>query len=83
MTTKSLTAANPANGREVSMMTGKAMCAYANLVKASEAGMLNAATAYESEYEATVRCLEMFVRENIYEVQRIVRERAESELLAS
>ena len=67
--------------RNVSRMVGKAMCAYANWMQAKSAGMERCAIAHESEYEATVRCIEMFVREDLYEVQRVIRNRAMTELL--
>ena len=81
--TKSLTAYNEANEREISMMVGKAMCAYANWMDARGEGMEFYATACESEYEATIRCIGMFVKDSIYAIQAYVVGRAETELLAS
>ncbi len=90
MTTKKLTAYNEANEREIESMVGKAMCAYANwqgelkalyAAKSDTARTLakQGAIAYKNEYEATVRCIDMFVRENVYEIQHIVKGRAEVE----
>lgn len=69
MTTKNLTAYNEANEREISMMVGKAMCALANAKTAKKQGMEHVRIACESEYEATVRCIDMFVKESLYEIQ--------------
>lgn len=90
---KNLTPYNEANGREIEMMVGKAMCAYANWHEQYERnrnrngddynlenGIMRAA-AYWSEYEATVRCIDMFVGDSLYAIQRHVTERAEAELL--
>ena len=84
---KGLTATNKANEREIEMMVGKAMCAYANW-QSTEGDAINlatvygdamvdrAVTAYKSEYEATIRILEFFVEESIYEIQEHVTMRA-------
>lgn len=89
---KKLTAYNSQNDREISMMMGKAMCAYANWKMATERpeGFFfknvkpmerKLATAgFMSEYEATVRCIDMFVKESIYEIQNAVIESAKEEL---
>lgn len=86
-----LNAYNEANEREISSMVGKAMCAYANwqlakknLVENPKADSYNdmgfeIKTACASEYEATVRCIEMFVKESIYEIQRYIVDRVEAE----
>lgn len=83
MTTKNLTAYNEANEREISSMVGKAMCAYANWreAKASEAEAIRekSTIAFQAEYEATIRCIEMFVRESIYEIQAHVWDRCAEE----
>lgn len=90
MTTKNLTPYNEANEREISMMVGKAMCAWANWQSSLKAlyGADNDtdksmfrqnAVAAKSECEATVRCIEMFVKDNIYTVQNVVRKKAEAE----
>lgn len=82
------------NAREVEMMVGKAMCAYANwksslkAMHAAESDIdrtLNrqAAIAGKNEYEATARCIDMFVVESIYEIQHVVSGRAEAELLTA
>lgn len=91
---KNLSAYNEANAREISMMVGKAMCAYANWQTAlkqlygadtdtARTLCKNSAIAYKNEYEATVRCIEMFVKENVYELQHIISGRAEAELLSA
>lgn|GEM_PF-6446451 len=80
---KNLRPWNEANEREISMMEGKAMCAYANWQKAKAEGMELCAVACESEYEATIRCINMFVKDGIYAIQAHVVDRAETELLAS
>ena len=90
---KNLTAYNECNEREISMMVGKAMCAYANWKSSlKELGGANsdiaktlarqAAIAYKNEYEATVRCIEIFVREDIYAIQWLVAERAKEMIAA-
>lgn len=84
-----LTAINPANEREIEMMVGKAMCAYANLQKVCECEELFiesgagtqeqvdiAKVRHESEYEATIRILDFFVTENLYEIQDFIKMRA-------
>lgn len=84
---ENITATNKANDRLAEMMFGKAMCAYANFVTAKEHGEHEfkyqpkevVVEAHRSEYEATVRCLEMFVNENIYAIQRAVIARAKEE----
>lgn len=88
---KKLTAYNSQNDREISTMMGKAMCSYANwqerksnkseLVKEfGKAQVEIAIVASQSEYEATVRCIDMFVKESIYEIQFAVIESAKEEL---
>lgn len=73
---KNLTANNKANEREIEMMVAKAMCAYANwqsteddaisLVTIYGDAMVDRSiTAHKSEYEATVRCIAMFVSESV------------------
>lgn len=92
MTTKNLTACNEANEREINSMVGKAMCAYANYRKVHEheelmvesgaftAEQVEVAKAkHSSEFEATIRCIEMFVRESIYEIQAHVWDRCAEE----
>ncbi len=87
---KNLTAYNECNDREIEMMVGKAMCAYANWQNSLKAvyGADNDtdrtmfkqnAIACSSEYEATIRCIDMFVRENIYEIQHYITSRAAEE----
>ena len=87
---KKLTPIHENNEREVEMMVGKAMCAYANAESIKRDAKKNideygyaeyrmAVQAYMSEYEATVRCIEMFVKDSIYAVQAHVNERAERE----
>lgn len=80
------------NAREVEMMVGKAMCAYANLdrvIKSEELFVESGAGTKEqveiakakhaSEYEATIRIIEMFVSDSIYAIQAYVVDRAEAE----
>ena len=88
---KNLTAYNECNEREIEMMVGKAMCAYANWTRSTdprrfffkshvpEAEREAARTAFKSEYEATIRCIDMFVRESIYEIQHHITSRAADE----
>lgn len=90
---KNLTAYNECNEREINSMVGKAMCAYANHESAMKAeGQLRrdygdkaferTTAAQWSEYEATVRCIDMFVRESIYEIQDFVIAEAEKMMAA-
>lgn len=78
------------NAREVEMMVGKAMCAYANWqnsLKAVYGAEDDAdrtmskqnAIACKSEYEATIRIIEMFVKESIYEIQPYIWDRCAEE----
>ena len=78
------------NAREVEMMVGKAMCAYANWTycednmrdvkeKVGSEEWLRQLTAHKSEYEATVRIIEMFVTDSIYAIQAYVVDRAEEQ----
>lgn len=69
---KQLTAYNKANDRQIQQMFGKAMCAYANWQEvehlkylANGRSVAEAKARFESEYEATVRCIDMFVRESV------------------
>ena len=67
---KKLTAYNSQNDCAIGMMMGKAMCAYANWQKAEKTAFaVEWRVACRSEYEATVRCIAMFVKESIYEIQ--------------
>jgi hypothetical protein len=61
----------------ISGMFGKALCSYANLVEAQREGLPT--VAHSSEYEATIRCLDMLVKENIYEIQATVKAAAHKE----
>ena len=84
-----LTPCNPANEREVEMMLGKAMCAYANWQRAEAAdyyapefrheSQYEVVAAHRSEYEATVRCIAMFVRESVTSICIAVIERCKRE----
>lgn len=67
-----ITATNKDNERQIEQMVGKAMCAYANWQErknnknelAEQFGMAQVQTtiaASQSEYEATIRCIAMFV----------------------
>ena len=86
---KNLTAYNECNEREIEMMVGKAMCADANAREAFKASHTDnrfrhvpqdeVVATYRAEYEATVRCIEMFVRENVYEIQRYIQGRCKEE----
>jgi hypothetical protein len=78
------------NAREVEMMVGKAMCAFANAESIKRDAKKNieqygheeyrvAVQAGMSEYEATIRIIEMFVKESIYEIQAHVVGKAEAE----
>lgn len=85
-----LTPHNEANAREIEMMVGKAMCAWANWMDIadnrkkyeSEYGSTMTEvekTAAMSEYEATVRCIAMFTEERLPQVCEYVIERAKAE----
>lgn len=86
-----LTVTKSTNQREVEMMFGKAMCAYANWKSATEHplstvdGIANTEeqkffmAAYKSEYEATVRCIAMFVDESLPQVCKAVIDAAKEE----
>lgn len=92
---KNLTAYNEANEREINSMVGKAMCAYANWQTALKTADENSdraakcsmykhhAELHASEYEATIRCIDFFVKDSIYEIQAYVVDRAETELLSA
>lgn len=75
---KKLTAYNNQNDREISMMMGKAMCSYANWQQERNSDRENKTQkalieqSHRSEYEATVRCIDMFVKESIYEIQQAI-----------
>ena len=83
---KKLTAYNSQNDREISMMMGKAMCSYANWQQERNSDREDKVQkklieqSHRSEYEATVRCIDMFVKESIYEIQFAVIESAKEEL---
>lgn len=87
-----LTAINPANERQIEVMFGKAVCAYANALETFKLPYTDGrfrhvpqdeiVAACEAEYEATVRCLDLFVNENLYEIQQIVRDCAEEMMRA-
>lgn len=89
-TTDNVTPTNKANNREVEFMMGKAMCAWANLQvslgewRNCEDGSHEAevhermCAIYSSEYEATVICIAMFVKEPIHKVHEIARNRAKA-----
>ena len=78
------------NAREVEMMVGKAMCAWANHESAMKAEqqlrreygdkVFDATTAAQmSEYEAMVRCIAMFVSDTLPAICEHVIGRAEAE----
>lgn len=90
---KNLTAYNECNEREINSMVGKAACAYVshecamkdegNLRREFGDKVFDTTTASQwSEYEATVRCINMFVRESIYEIQHFVIAEAEKMMAA-
>lgn len=73
---KKLTAYNKANDPQIEAMMGKAMCAYANWQSVKDDRdqltylygrelVEKSLSAHESEYEATVRCIDMFVKESV------------------
>ena len=75
-----LTPINPANEREIAMMMSKAVCAWANwathddvLQPAEHKAMLAA------EYEATARCIAMFVREPLWQICSTIIETAKAD----
>lgn len=87
-----LTVTKSTNQREVEMMFGKAMCAYANWMVVRkcvledldmgfdpDADKSRYVTAAKSEYEATVRCIAMFTVEHLPEVCQTIIDRAKSE----
>ena len=87
-----LTAINEINERNVEVMMGKAICAFANartIFKKSyndpqfrHVSQDEIVAACEAEYEATVRCLDLLVKENLYEIQQIIRDCAEEMMRA-
>lgn len=83
MEVKYATAKNKANTREVQSMFSKAMCAYANwqdfrLRRDYYEGVEGKLAArcdeisFQSEYEATVKCLAMLTKEHLPEVCMLV-----------
>ena len=85
-----ITASNKANEREVEMMVGKAMCAWANwqnnentvgicIDKNLAQFYANRALAEQSEYEATVRCISLFVEQPTSYICKYIIARAKSE----
>lgn len=77
-TTTSLTPINPANEREVEMMMGKAVCAWANAT-AGEYQIERYRHMAMAEYEATARCIGLFVREPLWKVCSAIIDRAKAE----
>lgn len=83
------------NAREVEMMVGKAMCAYANWSMCNEHPdalevqygsremFVSLKSGWENEYEATVRCIAMFVSDTLPAICKHVIDRAEAELLTA
>lgn len=84
-----LTPINPDNARVVDMMAAKAVCAYANWQAAEQADFFDAqfrhesqyevVAAHRSEYEATVRCVAMLVRESVPTICLAIISQAKSE----
>lgn len=69
-----ITATNEDNDRQIEQMVGKAMCAYANWQGVEDDrdqlttlyginAVEKSITAHKSEYEATIRCIAMFVEQ--------------------
>lgn len=83
-----ITVTNEDNERQVEQMVGKAMCAYANWQRSidsrrfyfkgnvSEIEKEKIRAANESEYEATVRCIAMFVDQPTFYICQYVIARA-------
>ena len=72
--------------RELEAMFSKAMCSYANMKEVNNAPYLTsdydraeAKGRFEAEYEATIRCIGMFVHESLYAIQHMVVEAATKE----
>ena len=92
MEARKLTAIKETNEREIEMMVGKAMCAYANARETFDKSYTDPefrhvsqdeiVAALTAEYEATIRCIAMFVREDLYEIQRFVKAEAEKMMAA-
>lgn len=86
---KQLTACNKDNEFQIEQMVSKAMCAYANWREASNANFndprfrhvsqYEAEAEHRSEYEATVRCIALFVKEHVPSICEHVIARAEEE----
>lgn len=77
---KKLNAFNEANEREIEMMVGKAMCAWANWQTALDNPYSkDIQIAYKNEYEATICCIDMFVKDGLYAIQDYVTGRAKAE----
>lgn len=62
-----LTAYNNQNDRQIEQMVGKAMCAYANAMEVADLDKVQQKV-FMAEYEATVRCIAMFVKESVPEI---------------
>lgn len=88
--TRTVTPTNPANVREIEMMMGKAVCAWANWATRKnneaervqlygEAQEMVYQTAHMSEYETTARCIAMFVEEPLWQVCSTIIETAKAE----
>lgn len=79
-----ITVTNEDNEREVEQMVGKAMCAYANFLNAKEHEEHEfkyqpkevVVQRHLSEYEATVRCIAMFVDQPTFYICQYVIARA-------
>lgn len=92
-TKKNLTAMVEGTERQVGQMVGKAMCAYGNwhdtMKYTKHAAEMNdeqcvaisekCEAAYLSEYEATIRCIGMFVEEDLYEIQAFIADKCAEE----
>ena len=80
---KKLNAYNECNEREINAMVGKAACAWANWqVALDNPHSKELQIAYKNEYEATIRCIDMFVKNDLYEIQAIAIEEAREMMAA-
>ena len=90
MTTAKLHTYNDCDEIPVRMMVGKAMCAYSNWQSVEDDRdhlsslygselVEKSAIAHKSEYEATIRCIDMFVKDGLYAIQDYVTGRAKDE----
>lgn len=79
-----LTSWNKQNKREVEMMFRTAVCAYANWksledYKNLDKDLYTEYVSRRAEYEATVRCIDVFVQERLHQVYYAVIDEASKE----